>query len=65
MPAQTDPANVVYLLALLAMIAMSIAARRIPMREAVRNILIWVAIVLAGLLIVMTLQHFGIKFRNF
>ena len=61
---QPDPANVLYLFLLLAMVGSSIAARRIPMREALRYALIWLSVFAAGILIVMLLERNGIHIRH-
>jgi len=61
---QPDPARVFYLFLVLAMVASSIAARRIPMREAARYTLIWLSVFAAGILIVMLLERNGIHIRH-
>lgn len=61
---QPDPANALYLFILLAMVASSIAARRIPMREAARYTLIWLSVFVVGILIVMLLARNGIHIKH-
>jgi len=61
---QPDPAEVLYLILLLVIVASSIAVRRIPMREAVRNVLIWLAVFMVGLLIYALLERNGIHIRH-
>jgi len=61
---QPDPANVLYLFLLLAMVGSSIAARRISMREALRYVLIWLSVFALGVLIVMLLERNGIHIRH-
>ncbi len=61
---QPDPARVLYLLLVLVMVASSLAARRIPMREALRYTLIWLSVFALGVLIVMLLERNGIHIKH-
>jgi hypothetical protein len=46
------------------MVASSLAARRIPMREALRYTLIWLSVFALGVLIVMLLERNGIHIKH-
>jgi aspartyl protease family protein len=60
-----DAAYAIYALLAMMLVGSSLAARRLPMSEIVRMILIWIAIFAAAFAAVMVLQFLGVDFSRF